>query len=385
VLASKQLQESNFDVSRKGVKTIVWLAAVISVSMMFATASPAFDRYESLALFLGACVLLIAAVLWNMRVMPGIEAREEQARMRRIAELKQQVMLSGQPVEFRTLRRSALFMLLLLACLVLASVHRALVKLDGEALAMIAVSVPVFAFVLWWSWPWIFRPALIVRRDGIEAAPYGLFRWEEIESIGIRSHPAQGFVSHSLHLYVPTLRAREKQLGFLAAARRGMTRGAEPNFVVIPLGLDSQRQVIHALCFELWKERTGRTSVATTAPGVELLALQRWADEQLAAIERIASTAETDPERAVRMLDEAKKRFPVEAASPQPKPRTVAQTRKERMMTELRAIDRRDTAAYMRIIDKYAKEDLRRRDAIVLIVIIVAAALTVSAAVLLNG
>jgi len=366
-------------VSRTGVKAIVWMAVVIAVAMVLATASPAFDRNESLALFLGACVLLVAAVLWNMRVMPAIEAREEEASKRRAAELKQQIVLTGQPVEIS--RRGHVLLMLFLGCVVLASVHRALVRPDGEATVMIAISL-LLAVLAWWYWPWLRKPGLIVRRDGIETAPYGFLRWEEIESIDLRNYTTHGFTSHLLHLHVPTLQAHGRRLGFLDRARLGMTRGAEPNFVVIPLGFDTiQCEAIHALCYELWHERTGRTSVSTTAPTPEMLEMKRRADE-LAALERVASAAETDPEKAMRMLDEFENRFPADAPSRRPKLGRAAQARMDRLMAELRTVDPRDRVALKHVVYKHAKEGRRRREAIALIAIIVILAVVVSVAVL---
>jgi hypothetical protein len=44
--------------------SLFWVAIAIAVAIFFATTSPAFDRNESLALFLGSCVLIVVAILW---------------------------------------------------------------------------------------------------------------------------------------------------------------------------------------------------------------------------------------------------------------------------------------------------------------------------------
>ncbi len=370
--------------SIRTIKGVVWIAVAMAVAMIFAIASPSFDRNESLALFIGACAVLVVVILWYRRVMPAAEAREEEERAAQVAALKQQVALAGQPVEVRA--STGMPLLVLMLSIAAATGYAAFTTPGLESKAMFAAAIVLAVFVACFSIPALGKPALVIQRDGLSTAVMGAFGWEEIESIGLRSQSNNGATSHSLHIGVPRLHERESSLSFLSRMRTRMTRGAERNFVVVLLTFPSHpATVVHALCHALWKERTGRTSLATSAPSQALIEMKRCADEQFAALERAGELAKTDPEEAMKLLDELKQKFPPQQPPPR---RPLAAGRKAKvdaLMAEISTVDPRDEVARKKVVDRHVKAEVRRGTTMAMILIIVGFALVMTVAVLWNG
>jgi hypothetical protein len=64
-------------------------------------------------------------------------------------------------------------------------------------------------FAALWTLPTVGRPVLIVTRDGVQPAGYGVLPWSAIQGIDLTEiRHRYGKSGHLLHLYVPDLRER---------------------------------------------------------------------------------------------------------------------------------------------------------------------------------
>ena len=369
--------------SVRTVKGFVWLAVAIAFAMVMATASPAFDRTQSFALFFGACAVLIAAALWYRRVIPAAEAEEEQEHAGRVAMLKQELGMTGRPVAVKS--SSGILLLALMSAMSLWFGRAALAVPAAGSISMFVLSLVLTFFVGLVALP-LGKPVLTIMRDGVDTPTLGLLKWEEIESVGIRARTSHGVTSHVVHLYIPGLNERERQLHPLLRLRRRMVRGSSHDVLAIPLGFASHPgPVVHGLCYELWKERTGRTSMATAAPSKEIIELKRRADEQFDALKRIEATVKQDPAEAMKALEELKKRFPLTESPPPTRTRlTGRKARMEAVLNEMHKIDPRDAATRKRVLDTHMKAEVRRGTTIGVILIIVGFAAVMTVVVLLN-
>jgi hypothetical protein len=364
--------------SVSAVKWVLWSAGAIAVVMFFAAISPAFDRSESLALVLGAGLLTVVTTLWYRRAMPAAEAREEARQAEQLATLKQQLTLTREPILVQA-SSGILFLTLLVAVLIYCA--------GAAFVSPSAFSIGVLVFILFVTAglaliyvPRIGKPALTIRPEGLEIPVVGLFRWDEIESIGLRSYTSKGATTHSLDLYVPQLRVREDRLHpLLKLARRALLRGGG-NFVVIHLLRPSlPATLVHTLCHDLWKERTGKSRTWSSVLSAEDIEEMRRGDQHLAMLERIGEMAETDPAEAMQRLDDLKKRFPIANSKSQRPLSPAAAKRRDALAADLRTIDTRDRAAVKKVLDKHAKEYSRALATKLVIVVVVLVALAVVA------
>jgi len=339
--------------SISAVKGILWVAGAIAAVMFFAAQSAAFDRNESLALVLGAAILAIATTLWYRRAMPAAETREEARRAEQLETLKQQITLTRQPIPVRT--SSGVLFLSLLGCATAYFAWTAWVSPGAVSILLFAFTLAVTVGLALLYAPRIGKPALTIRADGLEVPVVGFFRWDEIESVGLQTYTSRGATTHSLDLYVPQLRQREDRLSpLLRLARRAFLR-AGGNFVVIQLLRPSlPPALVHSLCYDLWKQATGRSKAWTSLVSADHLEEVRRGEEQLATLERIGAMAETDPTEALRRLDELQKRYPANKPQPQKRLGGAAAKRRDALAADLRAIDVRDAAARKRLLEKHA-------------------------------
>jgi hypothetical protein len=339
------------------LKCILWLAIAIALALFFATASVAFDRYESLGLILGGCALIVAASLWYRRALPAAEARKEARQGQQRTTLKQQLTLTNEPVVVKG--SSGMLVVVLLAAVAIVGVRRAFERPDVLAIGMVLVMIALTVGLALVFAPRVGKPALTIRRDGLEDPVFGFFRWEEIESVGLQSYTSRGMTTHSLDCYVPNLRERQERLHpLMRKARRLLLRRAGGSFVVINLALPSvPAPVVHALCYELWNERTGRTRTWTSALSQRDIDELHRGDDQLEALKRAGDMAESDPAEAMKLLDDMQKRFGNPPASQEPRRRLskAAAARRDALIAELRTIDARDPTARKKVLDKHAK------------------------------
>jgi hypothetical protein len=329
---------------------------------------------EALAWVLGGCILSVAAILWYRRAKAAAEAREQARQAEQLVTLKQQINLTREPISVRA--SSGILALVLLTgvtiyCAVMAFVDPGVVTIVMLLFVLLATVGLALIYV-----PRIGKPALTIRPDGLDVPVVGFFRWDEIESVGLRSYTSKGATTHSLDLYVSQLRHREDQLHpLLRLARRALLR-AGANFVVIHLLYPSlPATLVHTLCYDLWKERTGKSRAWTSVLSAEDVAEMRSGDEHLEMLERIGDMAQTDPAEAMKRLDDLKKRFPIEDSRPQKRLSPAAAKRRDALAADLRTIDARDGAALKKVLDKHAKEYSRALTTKLLIVVVVLVAL----------
>jgi hypothetical protein len=369
--------------SVSAVKGLLWTAIAIAFAMISATLSPAFDRTESFALFAGGCLVAIIAALWYRRAISTAEAREDEARAEQLIALKQRLSLTGEPLPIRASTN-----VLIVVLMVALSIWFALAAFRSPS----AGSISIFAIVLILtlalalsSLPLVGKPALTIKRDGLETPIHGFFPWEEIESIGVQRYQTKGVTTHSIHLYVPRLKDREDRMHALLKLRRFVVRGSRPNFVVIPLVFPSlPGSLVHTLCYELWRERTGRTKTWTAVLGDKDIEQLRRGEEQLEALNRIGTMAEKDPLEAMKLLDELKTKFPPEEPRPKRNVSARDKARVEALTAALRTIDPGDEAARRRVMDKLIKEEVRRSTTLGFVLIVVGFAVVMGLVVLLG-
>jgi hypothetical protein len=303
----------------------------------------------------------------------------------RVTELKQELIVTGRPVVVKASGHIVLLLALMMT-LSVAAAHEVLSIPGAKSISMLALSLTLTFFVGLLALPFLGKPILSIARDGLSTSDMGFLKWDEIESVGLCTYTTRGGPSYMLCVYVPGLSERERQLSPLLRFRRRMLRGAQRDVQMIPLSFSANPPpVIHGLCYALWNERTGRTSMATAAPSKELLDLQRRADEQVEALKRIETTVEHDPAEAMKLLEELKHRFPIsEPATTKRVRRGRRNVRVEAMLKEVSKIDPSDVATRKQVFDSLMKEEVRRAMAINFILIIVGFAAVVTVFVLLN-
>jgi hypothetical protein len=365
--------------SISAVKGILWVAVAIAVTMFFAASSTAFDRHESLALALGAAVVAIVTTLWYRRAMPAAEAREEARQADQLATLKQQLALTREPIAVQA--SSGVLFLTLLVCITVFCAGTAFARPGVGSILALAFSLFVTVGLGLIYVPRIGKPALTIRADGIDVPVVGFFGWDEIESIGLRAHTSRGATTHTLDLYVPRLRDRENRLHPLQRlARRAFLRGGG-DFVVIQLLHPSlPPALVHTLCYDLWKQATGRNKTWTSAISANHIQDMRRGDQQLEALKRIGDLAQTDPVEAMKRLEELQQRFPAAKPPPQKPPNPAAAKRRDALLADLRTIDARDGAATNRVLQKHATAYARQFTTKLVIVAVTLVALAALAA-----
>jgi hypothetical protein len=329
--------------SVSAVKGLLWVAIAVAIAMFIATASAALDRNESLALFFGGCILIVVTILWYRRVIPDAEAREEERHARQLVTLKQQLSLTGAPVSVKAW--SGGFLVVGFVCASMFYGYRAFTSPGILSISMLVIAAILTAAVGFVFLPRVGKPALTIGRDGLTTPVFGFLRWEEIESIDLQSYTSRGVTTHSLDLHVPQLSDRERQIHpLLRATRRALFRGWRPNFVAIHLAFPSlPATLVHALCFDLWKERTGRPESMTSAI-------------------------------SERFIEQMRERLGAEPAA-----------RRDALLDVLRTIDTADSARTKRVLAKHVRTYARDTAAKWAIVVVTLAALIVGTFVLLGG
>lgn len=360
------------------LKALLWSAIAIAIVMILATASASFDRNESLALFFGGCVLIVAATLWYRKVITAAEVREAEEQIQQLTTLKQQIELTGAPVSVKS--SNGMSVVVLMLCLAIGAGVVAFKEPSADSLAMLALAVLMLALFGFFVVPYVGKPALVVRRDGLETAAFGFFRWEEIESIGLQSYTSRGATTHSLDLLVPRLSEREDQMHPLVRLTHRTVLRSRGKFVVIRLSWPSlPATLVHTLCYELWRRHTGRTRSWTAMASDHHIEEMQRADERFEMLRRAGDTAVTDPVKAMQMLDELERKFGDPALDNVPKKRLNAREAAQRdaLAAELRAIDPRDSLAMKKVLEKHVKARTRSMTTVLVVVIVVLAALVV--------
>ena len=284
--------------SISAVKGVMRLAVVIAVAMSMAAMLPRFNRYSSLALFLGACALIVVTLLWYRRVMPAAEAREEERQAQQLLTLKQQLSF-GEPVVVKARGGGVVFVLV--AALFVLCGYVVFTDPDagfGGTFVGLGVVTAMLALIFG---PQVGRPTLTVRPDGIEMPIYGFLRWSEIESVGLRTYHARGVTTHSIDLYVPDLSERESRLNPLLRASRLMLARRSPNFIGIHLVLSTlPATLVYQLCYGVWKQRTGKARAWTASLSEQQIADMRRTEQQFDRLQRSPS----DPAATRKLLEQ---------------------------------------------------------------------------------
>ena len=351
------------------VKGLLWTAIAAVIAMFMTAASPAFERSVSLALLFGCCVLIILVALWYRNAIPGAEAREEERRAQQLVQLKRQLQLAGEPVAVQA--SSGILMLVLFICAAVFCGRTAFTNPGIGSISVFAIiSVLTVGAALVYL-PRVGRPALTIRPDGLAVPLLGFFRWDEIDSIGLQRYKTKGATSHSLDIYVPRLHERESRIHPLFRVSQRTLLRSRPSFIVLHLVSASlPAPLVYALCYELWKGRTGRTSVWTAAFSEHQIEQMRRVDEQLEMLKRI--DAEADPAAALKLLDEFRKRSgdPSEAQGSTKPLGAGAVKRRDELFAELRTIGTGDHAAAKKLIEQHT--DARSREMMLKLVIFIA-------------
>ena len=317
-------------------------------------------------LLAGGGVLVVAATLWYRRLLPAARAREQARQAEQLAALKQQISLTGAPIAVHA--SHGILFLVLLAIVAVFFARTAIVTLSVATIGVAAfAAILTLGFALIYV-PRIGKPALTIRRDGIEVPVLGFFPWDEIESVGLRKYTTRGRTSHSLDFYVPQLHTRAGRLHpLLRFARGAFLRGGGSNFVVIHLHSPSLPvAVVNTLCYDLWKQRTGRSKTWTSVLSqADIQEFERM-DEQIEMLKRAGELAETDPAEAMRRMDEIEKRFG-HPTTPQPVP---GKRLSAALLAELKTIDPRDPEATRKVIEKHVHAQMRATTTKLVIIIV---------------
>ena len=368
------------------VKWIFWLAIAVAVAMCFAALSAAVDRNGALALIIGSGVLIVAAILWYRRALPAAEAREEARQAEQLATLKQQINLTREPLAVRA--SSGVLVFVLFGSIAIYSAGKAFANPTAVSIGVLAFVALITGLLALVYGPRIGKPALTIRPDGLDVPVMGMFRWDEIESIGLRTYSTKGGDTHSLDLYVPQLRERAGRLHpLLRVAQRAFLRGGG-DFVVINLINPSlPATLVHALCYDLWKERTGRSNTWSSVLSSQDIERMRRGDEQLEMLKSIGDTIEADPAAAMQRLDALKQRYgDLAATAKSQKPLSkAAAKRRDALMADLRTVDPNDRLATKRMFEKHAKAYSREAAIKAAIIIVAVAVLAVVGVALFGG
>ena len=300
-------------------------------------------------------------------------SRKEEREAEQLATLKQQITLTGEPVPVRA--SHGIVFLVLLTCVAIWCARTAIVSPGFASIGAFAfAALLTFGFASIYI-PRIGKPALTIRRDGIEVPMLGFFAWDEIESIGLQKYTYHGLKSYSLDLYVPSLHRREDRLHPLQRFVRGsLLRGSGGSFVVTHLHSSSlPPAVVHALCYDLWKQRTGKSKKWSSVLSEEQIEEFQRADEQIEMLKRAGELIDTDPAEAMRRLDEMEKRFGKPGADPAPRKRVSAAeaARRDALLADLKSIDPLDHEARKKLIERHVQARMRAatRKAVIVIVV----------------
>jgi hypothetical protein len=368
------------------VKWIFWFAIAVAVAMCFAALSAAVDRNGALALIIGSGVLIVAAVLWYRRALPAAEAREEARQAEQLAALKQQINLTREPLAVRA--SSGVLVLVLFGSIAIYSAGKAFANPTAVSIGVLVFVALITGLLALVYVPRIGKPALTIRPDGLDVPVMDSFRWDEIESIGLRTYTTKGVTTHSIDLYVPQLRERAGRLHpLLRVAQRAFLRGGG-GFVVINLINPSlPATLVHALCYDLWKERTGRSNTWSSVLSSQDIERMRRGDEQLEMLKSIGDSIEADPAAAMKRLDALKQRYgDLAAKEKSQKPLSpAAAKRRDALLADLRTVDPQDRLATQRMIEKHVETYARESVIEALLIIVAVAVLAAVGVVLFDG
>lgn len=293
------------------VKALFWSGLAIAIFLGFTAFSRAFDPTVSLGLVVVAGVLVLFTSLWYRRSIKVAEQREFEARQEQLASLQKQIGLVGDQLAVKA--STGLLMLALFAVVTVVLASRALAapsaRLIAGALLMAALTGLAGCAVI----PFVGRPRLIVRRDGLESPVLGPVRWDQIESIALREIRYRGLVvAHALDLLIPATEEVERGMSWMRRMLRRIVLRSAPPFVVVNLKSPSiPAETLHALCSSLWSRVTGRKNPEWNVWMREHVPEFRRLEHQLATIERAGELAKSDLDAATRMLEDASREMPL--------------------------------------------------------------------------
>src|SRR5262245_40245866 len=217
-------------------------------------------------LLLGAAfVWLLPVFLWKFAADKRAALEQQRRDAARLLELRQQIHVLGKP--FRVEAASGVW--LPIALMIPAVVFGWLAQRTPIVAIVIAASLTLIAFVkLLECWPLIGRPALIIRRDGIDTPTLGFFEWSEIDGMGLTTVTAQySSNTHTIDLHGIGIGMRRGQVHRAVRLQRKLVpyRRRKDAVAIRLAGTAETPEFIHQLCRDLWVARTGRNAVWVSA------------------------------------------------------------------------------------------------------------------------
>jgi hypothetical protein len=219
----------------------------------------AFRRYEFEILVIAALGLLLL-VGWRLWAVRQLRGKQELNTQHRLEELQREVSLLGRPVRIDGMDPTLLLVFGVVISLLLNMMHRGTGKAWPLVFAVLMAIAVLLAVAVRISK--LGQPLLIVSREGVQPAGYGLLPWSAVYGIAchkVGDHHASRLV---LNIYVPELKAQVASAQWfirLFHAVPGLRRAKYQDVIMVPMRKPSELPaVIERLCRNVWQEATGR-------------------------------------------------------------------------------------------------------------------------------
>lgn len=245
--------------TRAKISVTFWLIAS-ALAAVFALTWNLRSRYE-IQIYQATALGILLVLAWRLWAVRQLRKNQELNAHGRLQGLEREVRLLHRPVRIEGMPPTLwlVFGILITTLLVMISLGTDEIKwLVFATLTVIATGIAMLIRIAKLG-----QPLLIVSREGVQPAGYGLLPWSAI--YGIECHTPEGRHASGmvLNLFVPGLKTQlHSAHPFIRFFRSipGIRAAKYVNVIMIPLRKPSELpHVIERLCRSIWKNATGRT------------------------------------------------------------------------------------------------------------------------------
>lgn len=245
--------------TRAKISVTFWLVATALAAIL--VLANKLRWYYELEVYQAAALGMLLVVAWRLWAVRRLRKQQELNAARRLQELQYEATQLGQPVRIEGMGPT-LWMVLGVPVTALAIVmYLDTGKIIGLVFAALtATSVVIVALM---RIARLGQPLLIVSREGVEPAGYGLLPWPAVYGIECHTPDHKHISGTMLNLYVPELKAHlDSAHPFIRFFHciPGIRSAQYTDVITVRMRKPSELPgVIERLCRNLWQEATGRT------------------------------------------------------------------------------------------------------------------------------
>lgn len=245
--------------TRAKISVTFWaLAATLGAILVLANTS---GWYYELEVYQATGLGIVLLVAWRLWAVRQLRTTQERNTIRRLADLQRDIRKLGRPVRIEGMPPALSLIFGVVATALLVVIYLGSEKIIFLGFAILAAIFTLIAMLV--RVAKLGQPLLIISREGVQPAGYGLLPWSALYGIECHTTATKYGSSIVLNLYVPELQTYLGSAHPLIRFFRsipGFVAKAYVDVIRIPMRKPSELpHVVERLCRELWEQSTGRT------------------------------------------------------------------------------------------------------------------------------